>query len=134
MGAVRTVGFWLAAVMGALQAVNAVRAFADPGGFAAYMGLPLADATDASFVYVYGLRTAFIAVLIGFFLIRGGMEALSLMAMAAILMPVGDAILTWRAGAEPATIARHALIAVYVLVAFVFLRRGARRLEGEGAA
>jgi hypothetical protein len=67
----RTVGVWLAAVMAALQALNALRSFADPIGYAAYMGLPLADAADTGFVLVYGLRAAFIALLVFFFLMRG---------------------------------------------------------------
>lgn len=124
----RTAGFWLALVMAVLQAVNAVRAFADPAGFADYIGLPLADASDVGFVHVYGLRTAFIAGLVLVFLALRRLDALVWMALVAVLMPVGDAVLASNAGAPTATIARHATIAVYVFVAFVFLRRAAARM------
>jgi hypothetical protein len=49
------------------------------------------------------------------------------MALAALIMPVGDAVLTQQAEAPLAIVARHGLIAVYVLVAFIFLRRAAAR-------
>ncbi|MEO0881459.1 MAG: DUF4267 domain-containing protein [Pseudomonadota bacterium] len=125
---VRTVGFWLAAVMAVLQALNAIRAFTDPAGFATYMGLPLADLADAGFVGVYGLRTAFIAGLIVVLLATKRLHALAWMAGVAILMPAGDAWLTWQAGADSSIVARHAAIMVYVILAFVFLQRAAERV------
>lgn len=56
-------GYWfkvssaLVALMGAYMLLNTVRAFADPSGFAAYMGLPLTDPANHAFVQVYALRT-----------------------------------------------------------------------------
>lgn len=125
--ATRTIGFWLAVVMAALQALNALRAITDPSGFAAYMGLPLADGADQAFVLVYGLRTLFIAGLITAFLVLKNMDALAWMALIALIMPIGDAWLTAQAGAPTVVILRHCAIALYVLLAFFFLRRSAQR-------
>lgn len=121
----KTVGFWIAAVMALLQALNAVRAFAAPLSFADYMGLPLESAADVGFVHVYGLRAAFISLLVILFLAVRRFDALALTAAAALLMPVGDAILAQNAGAPSATVLRHAAIAVYVAAAFFILRHTA---------
>lgn len=106
----------LAAIIAALQAFNAWRAFADPAGFAAYLGLPLADPRDGSLVGVYGLRAAFIAALVALLLAFRQWRALFLTAIAAIVMPVGDALLTHAAGAPVEIVARHGAIAVYLVV------------------
>jgi len=127
--AARTIGYWMAAPMALLQAVNAVRAFIAPQGFAEYMGAPLASASDASWVLVYGLRTAFIALLAGIFWLRRDVGALKWMALAALLMPIGDAWIAYGVGAAPATVARHGAIAVYVLIATVALFAADRRVD-----
>ena len=124
----RTVGFWLAAMMGLFQAINAVRAFLDPNGFAAYMGLPLAAEADVGFVLVYGLRTAFIAGLIGVLLSLKRLDALAWIALVALIMPIGDAWLAAQESAPLATILRHIVVALYVFMAFVFLRRAAGKI------
>lgn len=119
----RTAAIVMAAIIAALQAFNAWRAFADPAGFASYLGLPLADPRDAALVGVYGLRAAFIAALVALLLAIRQWRALLLTAIAAILMPVGDAMLTHAAGAPVATVARHGAIALYLaLTAFVLGR------------
>jgi hypothetical protein len=111
-----------------LMLVNAVRAFSDPAAFATYLGLPLATADDAGLVQVYGLRALFIGLLIGTLLILRERTALSVVALTAVVMPVGDAILTSGAGAPGATVGRHVGIALFLLVAGFLLRRDARQL------
>lgn len=121
----KTIGFWIAALMAVLQALNAIRAFAAPVGFSEYMGLPLHNAMDVGFVYVYGLRAAFISLLVILFLAVRRFDALAWTAAAALLMPVGDALLAQNAGAPLVTVLRHAAIAVYVFIAFFALRHTA---------
>lgn len=123
----KTIGFWMALIMALLQALNALRALGEPFSFAAYMGLPLESPADTGFVGVYGLRAAFIALMIAVLLLKRQLAALSWIALLAIVMPVGDAILVHEAGAPPATVLRHALIAGYLVIAFAFLRRAATR-------
>lgn len=122
----RTAGFWLAAAIAALQGINAVRTVLDPHGFAVYMGLPIAEPNALSWVQVYGLRAGFIAALTAVLLARGDFAALRWMALAALLMPLGDAWLTAGAGAGAPIVGRHLAIAVFLLVASHFLARTAR--------
>lgn len=112
----RTIGFLMAAPMAALQAVNVIRVLVDPQGFAAYMGAPLPEGGDTSWVAIYGLRTAFIALLVGVLLLVRDLGALRWVALAALVMPLGDAWVASHAGAGAATIARHLAIAAYVAV------------------
>ncbi|MEY4271026.1 MAG: hypothetical protein RLZZ58_2242 [Pseudomonadota bacterium] len=123
----RTTGFWMAVAMAALQAMNAVRTLIDPVGFSAYMGLPVADAGPAAWVQVYGLRAAFIAILVTILLARRNFAALRIMTLAALVMPLGDAWLTAKAGASPAIIARHLATFAFLVIAAFFLSRAARQ-------
>ncbi len=122
----RTAGFWLAASMAALQGVNAVRTALDPQGFATYMGLPVDQLPALGWVQVYGLRAGFIAVLTAVLLARSEFAALRWTALAALLMPLGDAWLTAGAGAGAPIVGRHLAIALFLLVASHFLGRAAR--------
>lgn len=122
----RTAGFWLAASIGALQGVNAVRTVLDPQGFATYMGLPVDTHGALGWVQVYGLRAGFIAVLTAVLLARSDFAALRWMALAALMMPLGDAWLTASAGGGAPIVGRHLAIALFLLVASHFLARAAR--------
>lgn len=117
----------LALIIAALQGLNAFRAFSDPAGFADYLGLPLADPRDARLIELYGLRAAFIALLVAALLAFRQWTALFWMATAAIIMPVGDALLTSAAGAPLPTVIRHGAIAVYLAVTAAVVGFGLRR-------
>ncbi|RKS89264.1 DUF4267 domain-containing protein [Sphingosinicella microcystinivorans] len=125
----RTAGFWLAAAIAALQGLNAVRTVLDPQGFATYMGLPVDQLSALGWVQVYGLRAGFIAVLTAVLLARSDFAALRWMALAALLMPLGDAYLAFSAGAGAPIVGRHLAIAVFLLVAALFLGRAAKARE-----
>lgn len=119
----RAPGFWMALLMIASQLLNAVRALADPMSFAGYMGLSISNPADSGFVEVYALRAAFLGVFAAVLLFTRQIRALSLMALLAVAMAIGDALLTFRAGAATAIIVRHLLIGVFLLAAWFFLRR-----------
>ena len=123
-------GFWLAGLMALSQLVNGVRALVNPLGFAEYMGLPLIHAEDVGFVQVYGFRALFVGVLVGMFLVRKDLRSLLWVAIAALVMPLGDIWLVTSADAEAAIVARHVLIALVVaataLLLFLRLRREAQ--------
>lgn len=122
----RTVGFWLAAGIAALQGANAARTVLDSQDFATYMGLPVDQLSALGWVQVYGLRAGLIAVLTALLLSRSDFAALRWMALAALVMPLGDALLTASAGAGSPIIARHLAIAAFLLVTAFFLSRAAR--------
>ncbi|MGB3808108.1 MAG: DUF4267 domain-containing protein [Erythrobacter sp.] len=121
----QTAGFWLAAAIAVLQGVNAVRTVLDPQGFATYMGLPVDQLSALGWVQVYGLRAGFIALLTTVLLARSDFAALRWMALAALLMPLGDAWLAAGAGADGLIVARHLAIALFLLIASHFLGRAA---------
>ena len=122
----RTTGFWLAAAVAVLQGVNAIRTVLDPTGFATYMGLPADQPSALSWVQVYGLRAGFIALLTAVLLARSEFAALRWMALAALLMPIGDAWLAADAGAGLPIVGRHLGIALFLLVTSHFPGRAAR--------
>lgn len=117
----RSLGGWMAVAGGALMIVNAARAFNDPVAFATYLGLPLAAPQDAVLIHVYGLRALFIGIVVIGLLIARQRLALAVVAAAAVIMPVGDALLTHEAGAAMPTVLRHVGIAAFLAVAAVAL-------------
>ncbi|MDX2233828.1 MAG: DUF4267 domain-containing protein [Hyphomonadaceae bacterium] len=117
-------GLVLAWAMALYMAVNTARASLDPVGFAATLGAPLADPADTGFVFVYAFRAAFLALLVGWLALRRDVGTLRFVALAAVVMPLGDAVLTQSLGAPPATVARHG--AIIVLLALVWALLGAR--------
>jgi hypothetical protein len=123
---ITTMGFWLAVPLAALQAFNVLRVILDPAGFADYMGAPLAAASDASWVMIYGSRTAFIALLVAVLLARRDLNALKWTALAALVMPLADAWVAHQAGADTAIVARHLAISAYVFVTTIALFAAAR--------
>lgn len=128
--AFRTFGFWMAVPLAALQAVNAARAIADPQGFAAYFGAPLAGGGEA-WVHVYALRTAFIALVVGGLLVRRDLAALALVSTVALVMPAGDVVLAYGAGAPTSIVLRHGLVLLYVAVTAFALSRAARAIARD---
>jgi hypothetical protein len=119
----RSVGVWMAGLLALSQLINAGRAAIDPGGFATYLGLPLAAPADAGLVHVYALRTLCLGLFAVILIVTREFVALKWFALAAVLMPLGDLVLTYRAGAPTSVVARHAAYVVYVLVVFVLLHR-----------
>jgi hypothetical protein len=93
-------------------------------GFATTLGAPLRDPADTAFVYVYAFRAAFLALLVGWIVLRRDIAMLRFVALAALVMPIGDAALTYSLGAPPATVARH--VAIIVLLVITWLLLGAR--------
>ncbi|MEL6667208.1 MAG: DUF4267 domain-containing protein [Pseudomonadota bacterium] len=116
----------LVVVMVILQAVNVVRVVADPIGFSQYMGIGIDQNGDTSFVYVYGLRTAFIIVIACVLLFLRDFRMLSVVAVAALILPIGDAMLALRADASFAIVVRHFLIGLYLAATALVLGRAIR--------
>lgn len=117
----RSLGGWMAAAGGALMLVNAARAFNDPTAFATYLGVPLAAPEDAALIYVYALRALFIGIAVIGLLVARQRLALAVVAVAAVIMPVGDAFVTDQAGAAMPTVLRHFGIAVFLAVTAIAL-------------
>lgn len=121
----QTAGLALSGLMALYLAFNAVRACLAPASFAATLGAPLADPADTGFVLVYAFRAAFLALLVGWLVIRRDVANLRFVALAALVMPVGDALLVQGLGAPVAIVGRHVAIAVLLVVLWALL--GVRR-------
>ena len=119
----RFVGVWMAALIALFMILNFARALLQPVGFSAYVGLPVADASQAGFVQLYAFRALFLGVFTGFLIWRGSAEPLKWFALIAVVMPLGDALLTFQSGAAPMIIARHLGIAIFLVVTALMLRR-----------
>jgi hypothetical protein len=117
----RSVGFWLALIMGSLQAVYAVQAFADPSAFAIYRGTPLAAGGDAGWVQIYASRTLFVALIVGLLLLRRDLVVLKWTALLGVVMPLSDALLAHQDGASFVIVSRHVATLIYLLVTFLAL-------------
>lgn len=115
------VAFGLVLAMALLQAYFAISAYADPASFALSRGTTLAAAEDADWVRIYASRTLFIALLLGYLLLRNRFSVLKWAALLGTVMPVTDALLAYQAGADSGVVARHLATLVYLLVTFVVL-------------
>jgi hypothetical protein len=116
----------MAVPLALMQGLNAVTVALAPTRFAIGMGLPLEAVSDAAWVSVYGLRTAFISLLVTTLLVRRDLHALKWTAAVALVMPLGDAFLTHQAGAPTSLVAKHASIFVYLLLTTIALFVAAR--------
>ena len=125
----RRIGVWMAWVLVAYIGLQVALVVAGPLAFAARFGLPV-GAEAVPFVHVYGVRMAFVGVCTGALLAQRRWSAVSTLAFAAVVMPLGDLALVAAAGAPAATLARHAVIAG-VLVATGLLLRSERAVRSE---
>lgn len=117
-------GVVMAVLMGAYMLFNAVSAWTDPLSFAQRLGLAAASPETEGWVRVYALRAAFIGLLLAGLALARQWRALFLLAVAALIMPLGDAWLTYNAG-SPA-FARHLVIAAVVAASAALLSQAHR--------
>jgi hypothetical protein len=120
----------MALVLAISQLINAGRTALDPVGFATYLGFPLATPADAALVQVYGLRAAFIGLFALALIALREFTVLKWFALLAVLMPLGDLLLTIRAGAPVSVVSRHAAYVAYIMAVVVLLHRS-KLLQSE---
>jgi len=121
------VGRVLVFLMATLQLAYALYAYVDPAAFAGIRGTRLLDAGDADWVRIYGSRTLFIALIVGYLLYVRQFRVLAMAALIALVMPVTDALLAHQAAAGTAVLLKHVLTAVFLLVTFLVLRKAVAR-------
>jgi hypothetical protein len=124
----RFIGFWMALVMGLVQALYAIQAVADPVAFALYRGTPLAAVGDTGWVHTYASRTLFVALTVGLLLARRDVATLRSVALLGLVMPVGDAVIAHEAGAPISVVARHVGTMLFLVLTYAALGRWTRRL------
>jgi hypothetical protein len=122
----RASGYWLALFMALLQAAYAVQAFVDPRALADFRGMSADDPASIGWIYVYGSRTLFVALVVMVLLVRRDLATLRWVAIVGVLMPLGDALVALRTEAPMAIVLRHVVTAIYLLVTFALLTRWTR--------
>jgi predicted small integral membrane protein len=116
-------GVALAAGMAVYMMYNAIQAWTDPQAFAMRLGLSAAAAEAEDWVRIYALRAAFIALLLAGLTLARLWRALFLLSVAALVMPLGDAWLTYSAGAPAGTFGRHLAVAAVVALSAILLNQ-----------
>ncbi len=91
------------------------------------MGLPIDVEQQAGFVTVYALRTTLIAALAVVLAATKHFRLLGIIALIALILPIGDAWLTAQAGASDTIVFRHVGIAIFLAFTGVMLLRDGRR-------
>jgi hypothetical protein len=112
--------------MAAYMMFNAAQAWIDPQAFASRLGLAAAASDSEAWVRIYALRAAFIALVLSGLALSRLWRAMFLLSVAALIMPLGDALLTFAAGAPVAVIGRHLMIAAVIAVSAALLAQAAK--------
>ena len=130
----RRLGYWLAILLALSQFSNVIRVGLDAQAYSVAMGLPLDSAADVAWLHVYALRALFLVGFASVLIANRQYRALSMMALLALIMPLGDFWLIWRAGGSAPALWRQALIAAVLVAAWFSLGRMARQPNRAGPA
>lgn len=128
----RSVGLWMSALLIGYLFFNVLRATTNPTSFADAFGIPLDNPGDDAFVLVYAIRTLFLSLFGVALFVSRSYASLALFLLVATVMPIGDALLVWQRGGEPATIARHVVITGIVLLTWFLTSRWVRLASAPG--
>ncbi|WP_020405024.1 DUF4267 domain-containing protein [Hahella ganghwensis] len=105
-----------------LQGFYAIYSFADPTGFAALRGTDLAVFEDSDWVRIYGSRTLFVSLIIGYLLYIRNYKILIYGALFGTVMPITDAYLAFEAEAQSKVVIKHVVTVVYLLITAMVLK------------
>jgi len=117
------VGFVLVLLMILLQGFYGAFAYIDPSAFARGRGTELFSPMDADWVNIYGSRTIFITLILGYLLYTRNYSILMWGALFGIVMPVTDGILAYQAEAPFKVVFKHIATVAYLVVIFVVLKK-----------
>ncbi|MEH6587111.1 MAG: DUF4267 domain-containing protein [Halioglobus sp.] len=115
-------GVVLVVFMASLQGFYAIFSYIDPVAFAGVRGTQLFSAMDSDWVRIYGSRTLFITLLLGYLLYVKNYSALMWCALFGTVMPITDGLLAYQAQATFSVVAKHIATIVFLLVTFCVLR------------
>ena len=118
----KIVASFMVVLMAILQGVYAVYAFVDPSAFSELRGTELFSEADSDWVLIYASRTMFVALIIGFLLLRKEFNILMWAALFGTVMPITDAWLARESGADSVVFYKHIATVVYLLIIFSIFR------------
>lgn len=126
-GTLRTIGIMLVVLMAGLQLTYALYAFFDPAAFSVTRGTKLFAAGDSDWIKIYGSRTLFISLLVGYLLYSKHFAILAVASLLGTVMPATDAWLAYQASAGDKVVLKHIATALFLVTTYVVLRVVVRR-------
>lgn len=115
-------GTALVLIMALLQGFYAVFAYIDPAAFSGLRGTELFSSMDSDWVRIYGSRTLFITLVLGYLLYSRNYPALMWCALLGTVMPITDGFLAYEALAPSKVIFKHIATIVFLLITFLVLK------------
>jgi len=115
--------YTLVLIMILLQGFYGIFAYLDPSAFSSVRGTELFSAFDADWVIIYGSRTLFITLILGYLLYSRNYKVLMWGALFGSIMPLTDAYLAYESQAQLKVILKHVATIVYLLVTFFILKK-----------
>jgi len=116
-------GFVLVLLMILLQGFYGVFSYVDPSSFSSIRGTVLFSEMDADWVKIYGSRTLFITLFLGYLLHSRNFLILMWCALFGIIMPITDGLLAYEAQAPIKVVLKHIATIVYLLITFFVLKK-----------
>ncbi len=117
------VGFILVLLMILLQVFYGFFAYFDPVTFSSLRGTELFSARDTDWVQIYGSRTLFITLVLGYLLYTRNYVILMWCALFGVVMPMTDGILAYEAQAPFKVVFKHLATMVYLFITFFVLKK-----------
>jgi hypothetical protein len=117
------IGFILVLLMILLQGFYGTFAYLDPATFSSVRGTELFSEMDIDWVKIYGSRTVFITLVLGYLLYSRNYFILMWCSLFGIVMPITDGILAYGAQAPFKVVVKHVATIVYLLITFFVLKK-----------
>jgi len=114
-------GSILVLIMALLQVFYAVFAYIDPAAFSNLRGTELFSEMDSDWIKIYGSRTLFITLVLGYLLYSRNYMALMWCALFGTVMPITDGLLAYEAKAPFKVVLKHVATIVYLLITCLVL-------------
>lgn len=116
------VGMILVSIMALIQAFYAIFSYIDPTAFAIVRGTELFSPMDSDWVKIYGSRTLFITLVLGYLLYIRNYSVLMWCALFGTVMPITDGFLAYEAQAPFKVVFKHIATLVFLMVTFIVLK------------
>ena len=118
----QNIGIALVLIMMLIQGFYAIFSYSNPEAFAALRGTKLFSTMDSDWVKIYGSRTLFITLVLGYLLYIRNYSVLMWCALFGTVMPITDGILAYEAQAPFKVVVKHIATTVFLLLTFFFLK------------
>lgn len=116
------VGLVLVCIMALIQGFYALYSYIDPTAFAVVRGTELFSPMDSDWVRIYGSRTLFITLALGYLVHIRHYSVLMWFALLGTVMPITDGVLAYQAQAPFIVVFKHIATLVFLLITALVLK------------